>query len=59
MCMGSVADRQADKRKAKLDDVQKQIDAGTLKVRKMTAAEKKRYGPKGDPPAQPRRRSRG
>jgi len=57
--MGSVADRQADKRKAKLDDVQKQIDAGTLKVRKMTAAEKKRYGPKGDPPAQPRRRSRG
>ena len=46
--MKSPAQRAEEKRQDKLDAVQEQIDAGTLKVRKMTAKERKAN------PAQPR-----
>jgi hypothetical protein len=50
------ADRAAEKRRAKLEDVQRQLDDGSLKIRKMTAEERKRFPPK---PADPRRKRRG
>ena len=37
--MKSQQERQADRRQAKLDEVQRQIDAGSLKVRQMTPEE--------------------
>jgi len=38
--------RQQEKRKEKLDLIDHQIKEGTLKVRKMTAAERKKFPPK-------------
>jgi hypothetical protein len=46
------ADRAAEKRRVKLEDVQRQLDEGSLTIRKMTAEERKRYPPK---PADARR----
>ncbi len=40
------ADRAAERRRAKLEDVERQIKEGSLKIRKMTAAERKAYPPK-------------
>jgi hypothetical protein len=40
------ADRAAEKRRVKLEDVQRQIKEGSLTIRKMTAEERKRYPPK-------------
>jgi hypothetical protein len=37
----------------KLQEIQRQIESGSLKVRKMTAAERKLYPPR---PAKPRRK---
>jgi hypothetical protein len=51
--MASVADRAAERRQAKLEDIQRQIEAGSLTVRKMTAEERKLYPPR---PAKPRRK---
>lgn len=51
--MASIADRAAEQRRAKLEDIQRQIESGSLKVRKMTAEERKLYPPK---PAKPRRK---
>jgi hypothetical protein len=51
--VASTADRAAEQRRAKLEDVQRQIQAGSLKVRKMTAEERKLYPPR---PAKPRRK---
>jgi hypothetical protein len=46
--------RQAEKRKEKLDLIKQQVEEGTLVIRKMTDAERKRFRP------QPRRgRARG
>jgi hypothetical protein len=53
--MVTQADRAAEKRRAKLEDVQRQVDEGSLTIRKMTAEEKKRFPPK---PADPRRKRR-
>jgi hypothetical protein len=39
-------ERQDEKRKAKLKEMQEQIDSGDLVVRKMTAAERKKFPPK-------------
>jgi hypothetical protein len=49
--MAFVADRVAEERQAKLQEIQRQIEAGSLTVRKMTAEERKRY-----PPRPPKRR---
>jgi hypothetical protein len=49
------ADRAAERRRVKLEDVQRQLNEGSLKIRKMTAEERKRFPPK---PADARRDSR-
>jgi hypothetical protein len=47
-------ERQDEKRQAKLDEIQQQIDSGDLVVRKMTAAERKKFPPK--PPREKKKR---
>jgi hypothetical protein len=37
-------EREAEQRKAKLDRIQEQVDDGSLVIRQMTAAERKRFG---------------
>ncbi len=54
--MATNADRAADARKAKLEEMERQIEQGTLRVRKMTATERKQNPPK---PRPERRGSRG
>jgi hypothetical protein len=49
------ADRAAEKRRAKLEEVQRQVEDGSLKIRKMTVEERKRFPPKD---AAPRRKPR-
>jgi hypothetical protein len=43
------AERAAEKRRAKLEDIKRQVKDGSLKIRKMTAQERKRF------PARPTR----
>jgi len=40
------AERAAEQRRAKLAEVQRQLDEGSLTIRKMTAEERKRYPPR-------------
>ena len=47
-------ERQDEKRQAKLEEIQQQIDSGDLVVRKMTAAERKKFPPK--PPREKKKR---
>jgi hypothetical protein len=54
--MKTQADRAAEKRAVKLDDVQRQLDEGSLTIRKMTAQERKRFPPPAPRPAKGRRR---
>jgi hypothetical protein len=49
------ADRAAEKRRVKLEDVQRQVKDGSLKIRKMTAEERKSFPPQ---PPDARRKSR-
>jgi hypothetical protein len=44
--VSSLADRAAEQRRAKLEDIQRQIAAGSLTVRPMTAAERKQNPPR-------------
>jgi predicted nucleic acid-binding Zn-ribbon protein len=44
------ADRAAEKRRVKLEDVKRQVKDGSLTIRKMTAEERKRYPPKPSKP---------
>ena len=44
--MASIADRRAEQRCAKLQEIQRQIEAGSLTVRNMTAEERKLYPPR-------------
>ncbi len=44
--MKSQQERQADRRQTKLDEVQRQIEAGSLKVRQMTPEERERNQPR-------------
>jgi hypothetical protein len=37
------ADRAAERRRVKLEEIQRQVKDGTLKIRKMTSAERKRF----------------
>lgn len=41
--MVTQADRAAERRRLKLEDVQRQVKEGSLTIRKMTREEKKRY----------------
>jgi hypothetical protein len=47
------ADRAAERRREKLEEIRSQVKEGSLTIRKMTEAERKRY------PQQPSRPSRG
>jgi len=47
-------ERAADRRRQKLEDIQQQIETGTLTVRQMTPAERERHPPSDR--ATPRRR---
>jgi hypothetical protein len=49
------AERAAEKRRAKLEDVQRQVEDGSLTIRKMTAEERKRFPPKPADAARKRR----
>jgi predicted nucleic acid-binding Zn-ribbon protein len=51
--MRTQAERAAENRKVKLAEVQRQVKDGTLKIRKMTAKERKRFPPQ--PSKGPRR----
>ena len=53
--MATQADRAAERRVAKLEDVERQLKDGSLTIRKMTAEERKRFPPR---PAKPRKGSR-
>jgi hypothetical protein len=53
--MVTQADRAAERRRLKLEDVQRQLKEGSLTIRKMTREERKRYPPV---PAKPRRGGR-
>ena len=48
--MGTIRERQEEKRREKLEHVRRQVASGSLVVRKMTDEERKRY------PAQPSRK---
>ncbi len=47
--MANNAERAAEQRKVKLEEMDRQIKQGTLKVRKMTVAERKLNPPKPRP----------
>ncbi|HSZ06091.1 MAG TPA: hypothetical protein VK778_12955 [Solirubrobacteraceae bacterium] len=49
------ADRAAEKRRVKLQDVQRQVEDGSLTIRKMTEEERKRFPPKAVEPRHKRR----
>lgn len=43
--MKTQQERQAEKRREKLDQIEQQVKEGNLVIRKMTAAERKRFRP--------------
>jgi hypothetical protein len=45
----TVRQRQAERRRQKLEDMQQQIEEGTLTIRQMTPAERKRHPPSDRP----------
>jgi hypothetical protein len=47
-------ERDAEKRASKLADIRRQVDAGSLSIRQMTAEERERYRPVARPQS-PRR----
>jgi hypothetical protein len=40
------AERAAEKRREKLEEIERQVKAGSLKIRKLTAKERKRFPPR-------------
>ncbi len=58
MAARTTREREAERRKVKLELVDEQISGGSLKVRKMTAEERARWGPAPDKGPSGRRRSR-
>jgi hypothetical protein len=54
----SVHERQEEKRQEKLAEIQEQVEAGTLVIRKMTAEERKKYPRVEDAPKGKRGRGR-
>ncbi|MGD1057193.1 MAG: hypothetical protein ABR992_07245 [Solirubrobacteraceae bacterium] len=55
--MSTQADRAAEKRRVKLEDVQRQVKEGSLTIREMTAKERKLFPPR-PPDARRKPRSR-
>jgi hypothetical protein len=53
--MKSQQERQADRHQAKLEEVQKQINSGSLKVRQMTPEEREQNPPRPPKPPKPKR----
>jgi predicted nucleic acid-binding Zn-ribbon protein len=53
--MSTQADRAAEKRRVKLEDVERQVKDGSLTIRAMTAKERKLFPPQ---PPDPRRKPR-
>ncbi|HEY4809833.1 MAG TPA: hypothetical protein VIH71_02130 [Solirubrobacteraceae bacterium] len=53
--MSTQADRAAEKRRVKLEDVQRQVKEGSLTIREMTPQERKQFPPQ---PPDPRRKPR-
>ena len=51
--MGAQSDRVEAQRLAKLEEIEKQVKAGSLTIRKMTDEERARFPP---PPPRPRRK---
>jgi hypothetical protein len=47
------AERAAEKRRLRLEDIERQVKDGSLKIRKMTPQERKRFPPRA--PKQPRK----
>ena len=47
--MKTPAERKEEARRQKLDEIQEQIDSGTLVIRPMTKAERKRFPPRDQP----------
>jgi hypothetical protein len=52
--MKSPQEREQEKRRQKLAEVEEQVRSGSLVVRKMTAAERARYPPRQAPPRRAR-----
>jgi hypothetical protein len=50
------ADRAAEQRRVKLEEIQRQLKAGSLTIRKMTREERKRFPPGPPRPAKGRRK---
>jgi hypothetical protein len=48
------AERKEEARKQKLDEIQEQVDSGSLVIRPMTKQEKRRFPPKPQSPARKR-----
>lgn len=46
----SSRERADEKRREKLEQVREQVESGSLTIRKMTKAERKRYPPREAPP---------
>lgn len=42
------AERAAEKRRVKLEEIERQVKEGTLKIRKLTAKERKRFPPRAN-----------
>ena len=56
MPIKSSRERADEKRAEKLENVQKQLDSGSLVIREMTDEEREKYPPRPDPrPDRPRR----
>lgn len=47
--MKTTRERAEEKRQAKLDLIEEQVQSGTLVIRQMTAAERRRYPPQPPP----------
>jgi hypothetical protein len=56
--MSTQADRAAEKRRVKLEDVQRQVKDGSLVIREMTAQERKKFPPQPPDPSRRKPRSR-
>ncbi len=54
--MKTTRERAEEKRQEKLDLIQEQVQSGTLVIRTMTEAERRRYPPRRARAAQPRSR---
>lgn len=52
----STRERAEEKRQAKLELVQEQVESGSLVIRKMTAEERRQYPPRETPPKKDGRR---